>query len=143
MIVTCVNAAPGSCPLTAGRRYTVYGVGIRKLDPATYRTHSEATYLIVADNGRPGFCDASRFEVTESTFPSGWGFRYFGHIPYEDAQRATDTPEYEGAAEGMIGYPELIGNSSHYIGIELRDERDLRIFEKRRREIDAAPACAK
>ncbi|MCK6438953.1 MAG: hypothetical protein L6Q71_01985 [Planctomycetes bacterium] len=142
MIVQCINDAPVQAPgdrttavLTICKEYAVYGIGVRKRD-AMNPLAAGITYLIACDDELPRWCDASRFETIDPVFPSGWGFRFFGPSRWPGEEQLPLWTE-EGAAEGVIGYPELVNDPRHYIGLETREASDIEIFERRRREIDA------
>jgi hypothetical protein len=128
MQVTCVANSGKSLPefyrchtphsqfdIAVSHHYSVYGMCLFK---------GVLHYLIDSQlNGRPNWYPAVLFNVVDGTVPKSWRFSF--------------SPENEeNAVSAVWGYEELVTSGSHFDGLAERDMEALRIFVKRRMELD-------
>lgn len=93
--------------------YVIYGVCIwRKL----------VLFLVVDETSKPNWYPAGLFKVVDTQFPSSWQFTRYNN-------------KDERHVEAILGYPELL-EKDHYIGLIEREEDALKIFYKRKFDID-------
>jgi hypothetical protein len=105
--------------LTIGKVYSVYGFSIFK---------NNLYYLI--DNPlegwpiNPDWYPVEIFEVVDSSLPKEMYFGYFG----SNDKRGVNA---------LWGYKELVHDYSHYEGLVEIEEDAIRVFQKRKEEIDS------
>jgi len=116
MKVKCFINIPGNGDLDIGEIYTVYGMSIWE-DSLNY---------LLADDDRPNWYLAKRFEVVDSLIPLNWYF-----IFKNSAQQASIKP-----LKALWGYKEMIFDSQHYIDLIEREPEALGFFARRKKEID-------
>jgi hypothetical protein len=97
--------------ITVDKEYVVYGV-------AMWRTL--LSYLIVT-NGRPVWCPAELFKVTDPKIPEDWYFQFFSQ-------------NEEDWLNAVWGYQELI-DPQHYDELANLEDNALAIFEARMKEL--------
>ncbi|WP_163537247.1 phosphoribosylaminoimidazole synthetase [Gracilibacillus sp. YIM 98692] len=96
-----------------GESYTVYGQHLYK---------GVLSYLLLGTNENlPSWYPAELFEITDSLLPLEWYFKFFG---------------YEENLIGIWGYRELVEVHSHHDDLIEREDTAVRIFLKRKKEID-------
>ncbi|QHZ49693.1 phosphoribosylaminoimidazole synthetase [Paenibacillus larvae] len=80
------------------------------------------SYLILGnDENLPSWYPAELFEVTDSLLPLEWYYQFYG---------------YENSISAVWGYKELITIESHHDDLLEREDKAIRIFLKRKKEID-------
>ncbi len=120
-ITDCQKYAPETAyELSIGKTYTVYGQCL---------VEACLLYLIdVQDRqglSHPSWYPASLFEVIDSSIPRAWEFRY---------RNQKEAARFKAAA--IWGYPELAISDDHYVGLIERESEAMRIFLRRKAEID-------
>jgi hypothetical protein len=99
--------------LSTQKQYEVYAIALWR---------GLLSYLVIEDNGTPGWCPADLFEVLDSTLPASWRFAYFGQTP-------------EQWLNAVWGYEELT-RSNHYDDLTNLNEDALRVFYERKTELE-------
>lgn len=94
--------------------YTVYGIYISNKGPVLYLIQD------IYDNW-PDWYPADLFITTDHLLPLEWYYNFFG---------------YDNCVSAIWGYKELALNLEHYNGLIEREDKDMEIFFKRKREID-------
>jgi hypothetical protein len=95
--------------------YTIYGISL---------WHNTLNYLIVPKEGaRPDWYPAELFLVVDELLHFETYFKYFG----KDDSRGVNA---------LWGYREMVAEPSHYVNLIERDETAIKIFLKRKQEID-------
>ncbi|MCR8843765.1 phosphoribosylaminoimidazole synthetase [Paenibacillus sp. SC116] len=93
--------------------YTVYGKHLYK---------GVLSYLLLGTyENLPSWYPAELFEVTNSLLPLEWYYQFFGH---------------ENSVSAVWGYKELVAIESHHDDLIEREDEAVRIFLKRKKEID-------
>jgi len=101
--------------LIVGDVYTVYGISL---------WNNVLNYLTMDRYGTlPFWHPAELFSVEESLLPLEWYYQYFGN--------GVDT-----CLSALWGYKELVADENHYDELLEREDTAIRIFLKRKREID-------
>ena len=113
--------------LEIGKIYNVYGIFFYK---------GVLNYLIVGQYEKldeyrtpPTWEPIYLFELVDGEFPPGWYFKYGGDDAY--LEKLIDP------SSAVLGYKELACNVSHKDKLLEREAEDIKIFLKRKHEIDA------
>ncbi|CDN45759.1 MULTISPECIES: hypothetical protein [Paenibacillus] len=94
-------------------QYTVYGQHIYK---------GVLSYLLLGTfENLPSWYPAELFEVTDTLLPLEWYFQFYGN---------------ENSISAIWGYKELVAIDSHHDDLIEREDEAVRIFLKRKKEID-------
>lgn len=94
-----------------GSEYTVYGMMLWK---------GVIKYLIVGNHDKPSWYPAELFEVKNDNLPLEWYFDF----------------SISDNLEAIWGYSELVHDSEHFDMLQERDSSAIKIFLKRKQEID-------
>lgn len=106
------DTAETQYPLKIGEIYTVYGQGVLR---------NVLKYLIVGTyENLPSWYPAELFEVEDSQIYFEWYYKY----------------DKEFVASVLWGYHELVNDKNHYVDLIERKDQAIRIFLKRKKEID-------
>lgn len=117
MKITCINSSVkqyGNC-LEMGSEHIVYGIELY---------NGALRYLITDGGKRPFWYPSELFIITDSLVYAEW------HV---------SSGEYQGKLNVIWGYKELL-DPAHYQNLLEREPEDMRIFEKRKQEIDVYEA---
>lgn len=106
MIVESLTAQQ-AIPITAGRRYDVYGL-------ALYTARIIA--MVRSDDGRPNWCPFEWFRIVDGRMPNGW------EVSSVDPSGQT--------LQFLFGYPQLVNDPDHYDGLLEREAQAISIFEE-------------
>lgn len=99
-------------PIKIGEVYTIYGQGI---------LNNVLNYLIIGTyENLPSWYPAELFEVVDSQIYYEWLFEY----------------NRDEIVRALWGYNELIVDKKHYVDLIERQDKAIRIFLKRKKEID-------
>lgn len=99
-------------PLKVGEVYVVYGQHIYK---------SVLSYLLIGTyENLPSWYPAELFEVVDSMLPIEWYYQY----------------DAKSVLSAIWGYNELVLTENHYDDLIEREDKAIRIFLKRKKEID-------
>lgn len=116
LLITTINNSYGfyttKFSIKMGEKYIVYGQHIFN--------NVLGYFLIGTYENLPSWYPAELFEVVDSMLPLEWYYQYNPNSPLR----------------AIWGYIELIQYGSHYDGIQEREDADIRIFLKRKKEID-------
>ncbi len=100
-------------PVKIGEIYTVYGQHLYK---------GVLSYLLLGTyENLPSWYPVELFEVTNSLLPFEWYYKYFGN---------------ENNVGAIWGYKELVLLDSHHDDLIEREDEAIRVFLKRKKEID-------
>ena len=100
-------------PVKIGDILNVYGQNLYK---------GVLSYLLLGTyENLPSWYPAELFEVEDPLLPLEWYYRYLG---------------YDSNLSAIWGYKELVMNSEHHDNLIERDSEAIRIFLKRKKEID-------
>lgn len=106
------DTAETKYPLKIDEIYTVYGQGI---------LNNVLNYLIIGTyENLPSWYPAELFEVEDSQIHFEWHYKYYKEF----------------IASALWGYNELVNDKNHYIDLIEREDQAIRIFLKRKKEID-------
>jgi len=113
MKITCINSSVKQYGnyLEMGSEHIVYGIELY---------NGALRYLITDGGKRPFWYPSELFRITDPLVYAEW---------YVSAG------EYQGKLNVIWGYKELLG-PAHYQNLLEREPEDMRIFEKRKQEID-------
>lgn len=107
------NSNKTQFPIRVGDVFNVYGQHIYK---------GVLSYLIVGTyENLPSWYPVELFEVEESMFPLEWYYQFYG---------------YDKLISSIWGYQELIYDEEHHDNLIEREDKAIRIFLKRKKEID-------
>ena len=100
-------------PLKIGEEYEVYGLMFKS---------RQVKYFVEAEGLSVMWAPSCLFKILDATIPSGWVFC-----------NAKENEAYQGLFESfeiisMIGYPLLVTDMNHYVGLLERDHIELRKF---------------
>lgn len=99
-------------PLKLGETYIVYGQNISK---------GILKYLVIGTyENLPSWYPAELFEVSDSMLPLEWYYQY----------------DANSVISAIWGYKELVLDESHHDDLLEREDKAIRIFLKRKKEID-------
>ncbi|MCG8500390.1 MAG: phosphoribosylaminoimidazole synthetase [Firmicutes bacterium] len=106
------DTAETQYPLKIGEIYTVYGQGILR---------NVLKYLIVGTyENLPSWYPAELFEVEDSQIYFEWHYKY----------------DKDFVTSALWGYHEMVNEKNHYVDLIEREDQAIRIFLKRKKEID-------
>lgn len=106
------DTAETQYPLKIGEIYTVYGQGV---------ISNVLNYLLIGTyQDLPNWYSAELFEVVDSQIYFEWYYKY-------------DT---KFIASSLWGYLEMVNDKNHYVDLIERSEQAIRIFLKRKKEMD-------
>ena len=100
--------------LPLDRVFTVYGISIWK---------DVLLYLIVEDDGSPFWFPAELFVIEDTLLPQAMHYKYFG---LQDTR----------GVNLLWGYKELVLDDQHYVDLIERKPNAIKLFLKRKKEID-------
>ncbi len=100
-------------------------VGKEYLVMAQLVTKGQLWYL-VDENSRPSFYPNQLFRIVDASVSNGWFFKLY----------AQDDGVYPFEKEMIWGYHELVFDSGHYERLVDRDEEAMRIYFRRKIELD-------
>ena len=100
-----------------GTAYTVYGISLRL---------GALSYLIDPEGeGCPNWYPVVLFELADARVPETWYFSF-------------DTQHEQFGVPAVWGYEELVMSEQHFDGLMERDRQALRVFARRRLDIDSS-----
>jgi hypothetical protein len=102
--------------VTHGHEYMVFGISLWR---------GVVHYLLLNDETkRPDWFPAQLFQVTDARLPSTWFYAYW-------------TNSSDNGLTAVWGYYELTENRKHYVDLIERESEAMRVFERRRQEVEA------
>lgn len=96
-----------------GNTYTVYGIILYE---------GSMVYLLYDNYKMANWYPAELFEVTDKHLPSNWYYQFYGYQEF--------------GVSAVWGYYELVLSEKHYNGICEKNSDEIKVFLKRRKEID-------
>jgi hypothetical protein len=100
-------------PIEIGAIYNVYGQQMFK---------GKLSYLIIGTyENLPSWYPVELFEVVDSLLPFEWYYKFYG---------------YDSLVSSVWGYKELVLEDAHHDELIEREDEAIRIFLKRKKEID-------
>jgi len=120
MKITCISNVnkESNFNVEIGKEYIVYSM---------IMWDNSLDYLIIGENSEnPSWYPAELFKITNPLLPFMWYFTFDKYKNYkgEDCERA------------VSGYKEMVCDSEHHISIIEEKPEDLKIFFKRKKQID-------
>ncbi len=107
------NSKETTYPIKIGDRFNVYGQHLYK---------GVLSYLLLGTyENLPSWYPAELFELEDSLLPLEWYYRYLG---------------YDSNLSAIWGYKELVLDVEHHDNLIERNKEAIRIFLKRKKEID-------
>lgn len=107
------NSDETNYPIKIGDRFNVYGQHLYK---------GVLSYLVLGTyENLPSWYPAELFEIEDALLPLEWYYRYLG---------------YDSNLSAIWGYKELVLDEEHHDNLIERDKEAIRIFLKRKKEID-------
>ena len=107
------NSDEAKYPVKIGEVYNVYGQSLYK---------GVLSYLLIGTfENLPSWYPVELFVVVDPQLPLEWYYNFFG---------------YDGNLSCIWGYNELVLDENHYDALIEREDKAIRIFLKRKKEID-------